>query len=283
MKLNELYNFLYTEAISKKDIMLPAVVSEKEKQDAFKKLSAIEIKQLGTGNVITSELWPRFRKYMVTKSLHTNPKTNPELCAYTPGETLNLFNHPIINEYHNSIITHKIPSKYDTVIFVPCAKTKPWKNATKGQCYPSYNKILKEYKNVYFVTISEPLGIVPQDMWEDFPQYDNPGLFKDPVMRSDMFTADWKRLFNVNHRLTTPFDKNAYKECINILGNVIKRFVNNNPNFRYISFVEDFKGKGTHSEMLDMADIISPIVRYLKRANPREQPYEYIKSKLQNL
>jgi len=48
---------------------------------------------------------------------------------------------------------------------------------------------------------------------------------------------------------------------------------------KYLSFVEDFKGraKGTHSEMLDVAGFIDSSIRFLKRENPREEPYSYIK------
>jgi hypothetical protein len=245
--------------------------------DAFNHLTPFEIDQLGTENFVSKENWPSLRKFLVKRSIASNPLTDPELTAYTPGETLNLLRNPIIKEYHSKVMNYKVPESYDTIIFVPCAKTKPWEGACKG-IYKSYNKIKKEKGNVYFVTISEPLGIVPQDLWSSFPQYDNPGLFKDPVQRSGLMTKDWKRLFGTSSRLQTPFDESAYKECIKILGNVIKTFIFNNPDFKYLSFVEDFKGraKGTHSEMLDAAGFIDSSIRFLKRENPREEPYSYI-------
>lgn len=244
--------------------------------NAFKNLTPLEISQLGTENFVSKESWPSLRKFLLKRSIASNPLTDPELTAYTPGETLNLLNNPIIKEYHSQVINYKVPESYDTIIFVPCAKTKPWEGACRGN-YKSYNKIKKENPNVYFVTISEPLGIVPQDLWSSFPQYDNPGLFKDPVQRSGLMTKDWKEIFGVSSRLQTPFDSNAYKECIKILGNVIKGFILNNPHFKYLSFVEDFKGKGTHSEMLDVAGFIDSSLRLLKREKPREEPYSYIK------
>lgn len=246
--------------------------------NSFNNLTPLEINQLGTENFVSKEIWPSLRKFLVKRSIASNPLTDPELTAYTPGETLKLLENPIIKDYHLKVMNYKVPESYDTIIFVPCAKTKPWEGACKG-IYKSYNKIKKENKNVYFVTISEPLGIVPQDLWGSFPQYDNPGLFKDPVQRSGLMTKDWKRLFGTSSRLQTPFDYSAYKECIKILGSVIKGFISNNPNFKYLSFVEDFKGrgKGTHSEMLDVAGFIDSSIRFLKRENTREEPYSYIK------
>jgi hypothetical protein len=217
---------------------------------------------------------------MLQKSLKSNPLTNPELCAYSPGETKKLLNHEIIKDYHKNIINYKIPEKYKTIILVPCAKSKPWLNCRKGNLYPSYNKIKNERNDVYFVTISEPLAIVPQDFWDSFPQYDNPGLFKDPAMRSGFFAKDWKNLLGSDRSLKTPFSFSDYQYCIHHLGKIIKEFFANNSSRRIISFLEDFKGKGTHSEMIDFANFIKPENRFLKREKPRTPPYLYIKDKI---
>jgi predicted RNA-binding protein len=275
---------------AKKDIGLPTEdeLSSGEKEQAYANLSAVEKSQLGTKNYIPFKDWPMFRKYMFNKSKHSNPGLDPELTAYTPGETVNLFHHPVISSWHDKIRNFLVPAKYKVVAFVPCAKTKPWEGCTTG-IYGNYNKLRQEYGDlVYFVTISEPLGIVPQDLWGEFPQYDNPGLFKNAAQRSDMFTKDWERLYNVKSYLQTPFDESKYREAIQILGNVIKDFVNNNktnrPSLKFISFVEDKEFKkiskgivGSHSDMLNHADVIEPEHRYKKRGAPREAPYDYMK------
>ena len=271
---------------SQRSVQYPTNLTEEEKANSFKNLSEIEISQLGTSNFVSKEQWPYFRKYMLLRSLESNSKTDPSLTAYTPGETWNLFKNPIIKKWHTDIVNHIVPREYDTVIFVPCAKTKPWENACKG-IYKSYNQIRKEYGNLYFVTISEPLAIVPSDMWGSFPQYDNPGLFSDPVQRSGLMTSDWKKLFNVNSRLQTPFDASLQQECIKLLGNIIKQFIinnkNQNPNLKMLSFVEDFKGRGTHSQMLDIANEIDKTLRFYKREIPREEPYSYMKKTISNV
>lgn len=281
--LENLYISIYE---SKKAVPYPTNLTQEEVKNSFKNLSKIEISQLGTSNFVSKEQWPYIRKYMLLRSLKSNPKTDPNLTAYTPGETWNLFKNPIIKKWHTDIVNHIVPEQYDTVIFVPCAKTKPWENANRG-IYKSYNRLRNEYGNLYFVTISEPLGIVPSDMWNQFPQYDNPGLFSDPVQRSDLQTKDWKRLYNVDSRLQTPFDQNLQQECIKLLGNIIKQFIinnkNKNPNLKMLSFVEDFKKQGTHSQMLDIANEIDKTLRFYKREKARQQPYPYIKKTINSI
>jgi hypothetical protein len=279
--LEELYYNIFVEE-RQKNVMLPEKdsLTEEENIKAFQNLSPLEKAQLGTKNFLPYSDWPRFRKFLTMKSLASNPNTDPELCAYTPGETLNLLTkNEIIKKWHNDIITHKVPDIYDTIVLVPCAKTKPWNNACRG-IYKSYNKLKNSHGNLYFVTISEPLGIVPMDMWDSFPQYDNPGLFSDPVQRSGLFTSDWKKLFGVQSRLQTPFDPQAQKICLELLGKVIKKFLSTNSDKNIVSFVEDFKGKGTHSQMLDVADKVPSDKRFFKREKEREEPYEYIKKTL---
>lgn len=280
MKLTE----ILLEAISQKSVKLSHAdeISKLDNDTSFSKLSSEELNQLGTKNYVKREDWPRFRKFMLHRSLARNPSTNPELTAYTPGETWQLFNHPEIKSWHQKIISYKIPDSYDTMVLVPCAATKPWKNATAGKLYPSYNKLSKEYGNLYFVTISEPLGIVPMELWDEFPQYDNPGLFDDPVQRSGLFTSDWKRLFGVDSRLQTPFDGALQKKCINHLSGIISKFISHNqrPNLNVVSFVDDSKVKTTHGAMLNDVPEVNPLNRFTKRANPRETPYQHIKDRL---
>ena len=257
-------------------------LSPAESTAAFSKLSSVELEQLGTPGFISREDWPRFRRFLVDRSLASNPSLDTELTAYTPGETIHLLNNPIIKTWHDEIAAYKVPDKYSMVAFVPCAKTKPWAGASRG-LYKSYNKIINDNKYpVYFVTVSEPLGIVPQSLWGDFPQYDNPGLFKDNVQRTGgMFKSDWQKLFGTGPQ-STPFDSAAYHQSIDILSSVIKRFIQNNGSKQFVSFVEDKifnpknKNVGTHSDMLSRTGSIPDANRYLKRDAPRKEPFDYV-------
>ena len=139
-------------------------------------------------------------------------------------------------------------------------------------------------KKVFFVTISEPLGVVPQNHWEDFPQYDNPGLFKDVVQRSGgLFTRDWEEHFGKRYKM--PWSQKDYDQSIEILAGKLKTFVNNNQkaNRVFVSFVGDDNTLGTHQDMVNKSGVIPKENQFLKRAAPRDEPYDYIKSVLSDL
>lgn len=235
--------------------------------------------------------------------MKSNPKLDPELTAYTPGETVNLLNHPKIIEWFDKVRNFRIPENYKTIALVPCAKTKPWgKTRPKSSdLYNAYHEISEKNQRgelkiapIYFVTISEPLGVVPQDFWDDFPQYDNPGLFADPVMRSGgLFTRDYSKT-PIGTKHIIPFDEKAYEEAISKLGTTIGEFIRNNtiPGRVFVSFVEDPSGKikTTHSHMLDVAnipDILPPQYRYDKpkgkTSKERIGPTEHYISRLQEV
>jgi hypothetical protein len=238
-------------------------------------LSDLEKSQLGQSRpgsefpYISPDKWDSFRQYMLDRSKKSNKKLDETLTAYTPGETVNLLNNPKIKDWFAKIRNFKIPDRYKIIILVPCAKTKPWglTRPKKSDLYNAYHRILEMQNNgelqlsgqIYFVTISEPLGVVPQDFWDDFPQYDNPGLFKDPVMRSGgLFTKDYPNT-PLGKKEIIPFDEAAYNTAINLLATEIGSFIDNNkmPGRIFVSFVDDSSGKikTTHSDMLDRANI----------------------------
>lgn len=279
-------------------------------------LSDLEKNQLGTSRpgskfpYVHPDKWSDFRKFLALKSKRSNPQLNEELTAYTPGETLKLLNHPKIKEWFNKMRNFRIPDNYKVIVLVPCAKTKPWgfDRPKRSDTYNAYHDILEMAKDgklsingdIYFVTISEPLGVVPQDFWDEFPQYDNPGLFKDPVMRSGLFTSDYPNT-PLGKKQIIPFDEGAYSTAIKTLGVEIGAFMNNNkmPGRVFVSFLEDHSGKikTTHSEMLDHANmlneqdeqVLSAEHRFPKpagktsRTTPRTTPKEHYLKYLSNL
>lgn len=255
-------------------------------------INEIEFAQLGTLKengfpyIKNIDDWLKFRKLLVNKSKKRNPDHFDEsLSAYTPGETLNLLNKKEIIEWFKSLESMVVPDDIEAIILVPCAASKPWfnhKNVNKSLLYKAYNQIIKDmeegsFRKVYFLTISEPLGIIPQDKWNDFPKYDNPGLFKDDFLRTGLVKSDWDKTF-LESRHVLPFDDKAYQECINILAKVIERTLSK-LNVPIISFV-DAREHTTHGNMLDIVKKINPeiqITRHLKKEQARTTPYEYIK------
>ena len=235
-------------------------------------LSEFEESQLGTHRegakypfMKSKEDWLKLRKNIVdrkSRSRSYNMELDPELTAYTPGETEGLVNHPEIKKWHEKMSAYKIPEEYKTIVFVPCAASKPWGPMhCSGHYYPAYNKIRNDIEegrldgSVFFVTISEPLGVVPQDMWDSFPAYDNPGLFSNDPQRTGMFTSDWNES-EFGQRYMIPYDPEAKTRAIKALGGVIADFVQGNQleGRRWISFIESKDMKPTtHSLMLDSA------------------------------
>ena len=271
IKIKDLLN-----EVSIKSITPVLNLSDADKTKSYEKLSDTELQQLRQQGYVTYELWPTFRKFLLDRSIASNGSLNPELTAYTPGETIHLLNNPIISSWLNTIKTYKVPDNFKKIVFVPCAKTKPWENATRG-IYKDYNRLRNEHPELFFVTISEPLAIVPQTLWNNFPQYDNPGLFKDTVQRSGgLFTQDFKKHFGVDKQYKVPFDESAYNTCIDILSSTIRSFIENNRDKDMISFVEDFHGTSTHSDMLTKAGFTGK--RLMKRPEPRSGPYDHIKN-----
>jgi hypothetical protein len=212
------------------------------------------------------------------------------MTAYTPGETLRLLDRPVVRKWHADMRRFRIPDVYTTVALVPCAKTKPWAWTTGG-IYASYNRLRDELPHVFFITVSEPLGVVPQTHWGTFPLYDNPGLFADLSQRAGgFFKVDWELLLGrVAH---TPFDAAACDQAIDRLAEVIAKFAraNHRRGRTWKSFVEDKEFHpgnhrvGTHSRMLTLANVRFPFIddshRFLKRGGPYQQPYDYVRANL---
>jgi hypothetical protein len=278
MKLRDLINQCIVEA-SIKSIRPTQNISDGDKKKSYEKLSSTELQQLRREGYVPHDIWPTFRQFLLDRSIASNDSLNPELTAYTPGETIHLLNNSIISGWLNDIKSFKVADEFSKIVFVPCAKTKPWENATRG-IYKDYNRVRKEHPNLFFVTISEPLAIVPQTLWNNFPQYDNPGLFKDTVQRSGgLFTRDFKTHFGVDRQYKVPFDESAYNKSIDILASTIRSFIENNRDKDMISFVEDFHGTSTHSDMLTKAGFTGK--RLTKRRIARSSPYDHIIKNIQ--
>lgn len=254
-------------------------------------INEFELSQLGTVKdngfpyIKSLNEWLEFRKLLVAKSKKRNPDHFDEnLAAYTPGETLKLLNHKEIVNWFKYLENFSIPDNVEAIVLVPCAASKPWfnhKNVNKSLLYKSYNQIINDveqekFNKVYFLTISEPLGIVPQSNWHDFPKYDNPGLFKDDFLRTGLVKTDWEKTF-LGAKHVLPFDDNAYQQCIEILAKVIEKTLSK-INVPIVSFV-DAKEHTTHGHMLDTVQNYNPdikIHRYMKKEMARTSPYEYM-------
>lgn len=281
----------------------------------IERLSATEQAQLGQPvggrskfRYVPLEHWGAVRDYMLAASRKAAVKNGTaeelpaRMTAYTPGETLALLDEPEVRAWHRTVRRHELPltdargRPIERLVFVPCAKTKPWDTATRG-LYGAYNAVRArvasgELPATTFVTISEPLGIVPEADWGRFPQYDNPGLFRDEYMRcGGIMTADWPRVTPAKEKFIVPFDPAAYTTAVDRLADVIADFLATNaprfPHAQWISVVGDLHGElSTHTDMLTRAlarcGAQAPaIAAHPKKAAARRAPEEHIATLLQ--
>lgn len=240
--------------------------------------SEYEISQMGQPKgkykYLSQEEYPVIRNILLKKSQERAKKNkvdlDPEMTAYTPGETLKLLNHPKVINWFKTIRTFEIPENYEMVILVPCAATKPWGFSCKNSSfYKAYNEIRRQVQNneidsVYFVTISEPLGVIPEIFWGDdlsnmFPLYDNPGLFKDNFLQTGFTKKQWDKT-PIGIKREMPYDNVAAVKAIEIIGKEIGAFLKNNASHQFVSFVEySDSGMSTHSKMLSVAEKVAGI------------------------
>ena len=105
----------------------------------------------------------------------------------------------------------------------------------------------------------------------------------DHSFRNGLFTKDWNEHFGKRYKL--PWDEEAYDKAIDILSDKIKIFVNNNQKNgrQFISFVGDDNTIGTHQDMINRSGVIPKENQFLKRAEAREEPYEYVKNKIADI
>jgi hypothetical protein len=259
--------------------------SESEKREVLSKLSDIERGQLGNASggksskmYMSSDDWVRIRDYHLNMAIKRNKETTEDMCAYTPGETLKLLQSSKVQEWFNRMRTFRIPENKKSVVFVPCAASKRWGKTTKSQQYKCIHsaRSARNVSDEYFVTISEPLGVVPELHWDDFPMYDNPGLFKRGP--HELTKEAWKVKMGYDDGRLYPFDDGAKRQCINILGGIIREFCEFNkrlnPNLRFIGAVGG-NTLSTHTEMLNVAGILDKDNMHLSKPEAKGGRYPY--------
>jgi len=282
----------------------------------IERLSPIEQAQLGQSigprskfRYVPLEHWGEVRGWMLAASRKaavrngTADELQERMTAYTPGETLALLKEPEVVSWHTSIQQAELPThdaagrSIERVVFVPCAKTKPWDTATRG-LYGAYNKVREQVRRgelpaTLFVTISEPLGIVPESHWGEFPQYDNPGLFRDEFMRcGGIMTSVWPQVTSAQEKFVVPFDAEAYEQAVEKLAGIIAEFLRKNtprlPNAKWLSAVADIHGGlATHTDMLNRAikklgNEAPNITHFPKKSQARKAPEEHVTALLRD-
>ncbi len=154
------------------------------------------------------------RRMLVEDSVRRNRKTDVELCFYSPSETLaGLVENKKIADWFERLDKFEYERPREGILLLfPCAASKPWARArTHSASYRMLYSILddlKADKHTSIATVSEPLAIVPEEMYDEMPIYDCPGLFK-------AFASSWKLEWN----------EDDYRSCIELLGCRIAHFL----------------------------------------------------------
>lgn len=240
-------------------------LSDVESKKNFYKslLDSEELSQIESSTMSLDD-WFVLRYIMWKRSSENIQGLKETMTAYTPSETVHLIKSAPVQNWFKKMRDFKLPENVEKIVFVPCAKGKRWdKQSIKrfsSSTYRLYHELIEQYPEIYFITISEPLSVVPQDHWMDFPLYDNPGLFeKDIPLQTDLWTKDWKTLevdFKRNGKRFVPFGKKSKDIAIKMLADQMVAVMKNimqDREFEFISMVCDVnpKKKTTHSLILD--------------------------------
>jgi len=164
------------------------------------------------------------REMLISDSIMQNHKVDSNLCFYTPSETLECLTSGKLAEWYEKLDEFEYDFDYKSdesksnesekkvLLLFPCAASKPWsEETTHSSTYKMLYSILKEVglrNKVKIATISEPLAVVPEELYHEMPIYDCPGLFHNYV-----------------HTWQLPWDRNSYIHCIHTLGNLIGKFL----------------------------------------------------------
>jgi len=173
----------------------------------------------------------------------------PSLCFYNPTEVLAALRHnKQVTSWLSYIGNHYAPLTRDILLIYPCSTEKPYhKSRSYAQLYKTLSPLGKDRKRIHLATISEPLGLVPEEFYETRKNwYDCPGLF------------EW---WCTKHGQA--YSKEDLNDCIDILATHIARFftkVKRRRSYkRIVAFVRTWssslmpKGDHTHKRILEKA------------------------------
>ena len=97
-------------------------------------------------------------------ALKINPDLNPDLFLPDPKSVLEALDKPPISEWLNFIGNEFLIPKTKYLIMVPCSAYKPYE-PPRDRLYKCISKLKRRLRNTYFVTISVPLAVEPEDYW----------------------------------------------------------------------------------------------------------------------
>lgn len=98
-------------------------------------------------------------------ALKINPDLNPKLFLPDPRDVLRILDESPVKDWLKFIAEEHVPPVKDShLIFVPCAAKKPY-DPPRNILHKKLIELEKKAKNIYFVTVSEPLALEPREYW----------------------------------------------------------------------------------------------------------------------
>ena len=145
------------------------------------------------------------------------------------------------------------PKKKVFLLLYPCSTVKPYSESRSYKAlFKTLSQVMNERgKKIHLVTVSEPFGLVPEELYEKFQVwYDCPGLFEWWVKK---------------HKL--PYSDKYLEKCIEILATCISKFLIRTEDYYRgrLAFIRTFssslkrKKDHTHVRILERAVELSGI------------------------
>ncbi len=98
-----------------------------------------------------------------------------DLSASNVGEAMRLLRDPRVTRWHDYVSRSAKSLDKDYLLFVPCAKSKPYPRPTKSFFYNWLWKFLDRYSlrsKVFLCTVSEPFALFPETDYLIMPDYE---------------------------------------------------------------------------------------------------------------
>lgn len=160
------------------------------------------------------------KKITINESFKINPNLNPDLFLPTPRDIYRAIHRPPISQWLKFIMNaFKIPST-EILVITPCSAYKPY-SPPRDELYRRihvikrlYNRGNKKRRLMYFITVSVPLAVEPEDFWTF--KWQNYNLIYDAPF------FPWIEEYGVK------WDTKLVEKILNILRDVFKKFIERN-------------------------------------------------------
>lgn len=164
------------------------------------------------------------------------------------------------------------PDGKEVLLLYPCSAVKPYSQSRLYRVlYTTLNELGPAGNKVHVVSVSEPFGLVPEDMYPRFDEmgwYDCPGLFKWWCTRHGQ-----------------PYDEEVVQQCIDLIAKYVATFLSRTKSHyvKRIAFVRTMSSglrrlmDHTHANIVERASKLSGV--HVELLPPRELVAHIVRSR----